>query len=287
MRYSVNFYIDNRDSEKLQVFLDQNYYGEYSSQYPIDNNEGFDTVYSIYSDDSKEAEALLIRHSSDVSIFMEHDYDVRVEAFEDKDWQEEWKKFYEPLHFGSRLSVLPAWKDVDVETNESVVKIDPGMAFGTGSHGSTFGCLLMLEKYMNSGLNVLDMGCGSAILAIAASKLGVYSVDAVEIDSDACKNAIKNIKFNNVLDTVNVFCGSTDVIPQKKYDLIIANITADVIKNIYDKMIFNQSECKNILFSGISDHRKDDFETFMKSKNLNVIEHFNKDSWNTYFTEVV
>ena len=140
-------------------------------------------------------------------------FDCRTETFEirEEDWANSWRDYYEPIKIGERISVVPAWIEHTPEEGEIVVTMDPGMAFGTGSHETTRLVISLMEKYIRPGQRVLDVGTGSGILAICAAKLGAGSVYAYDIDPVAVKTAKENREKNGVR---NIFCGKSDLLNQ-------------------------------------------------------------------------
>ena len=145
------------------------------------------------------------------------------------DWADQWKKYYHPIHTGKRLVIVPVWEEYAAAPGETVVLMDPGMAFGTGTHETTRLCAAMIEDVDPAGKRVLDVGCGSAILAISAAKLGAAQAFACDIDPESVKVARRNCELNG---TPNVTCAVSDLlagVPEGKYDIIVANIVADII----------------------------------------------------------
>lgn len=147
------------------------------------------------------------------------------------DWENEWKKYYKPLRIGENIVIVPAWEKFEQKDTDVVVRMDPGMAFGTGTHETTRLCMALLEKHIQKDLTVLDIGTGSGILSICASKLGANCAYAYDIDPVAVKVANENIKDNNI---TNVVCGVSDLLKnvlkvEGGYDLVLANIVADII----------------------------------------------------------
>ncbi len=159
----------------------------------------------------------------------------QYEPVQEQNWMEAWKQHYQPLTIGERLHVMPAWLAVDgtaANDDAVVVRIEPGMAFGTGVHPTTQLCLLLVEQFIQPGDTVLDIGCGSAILSIAAMKLGAAQAVAVDIDAQALDNARLNAELNGV--QVEIGLGSVDEVLAGQYSLrsaqvVLANILAPVL----------------------------------------------------------
>lgn len=155
---------------------------------------------------------------------------VSLDQVNEADWANAWKAYYKPTKVGQRVVVKPTWEDYIMQEGDLIIELDPGMAFGTGTHETTSMCIRELEKYVNKDSKVFDIGCGSGILAIAAAKLGAKEVIAVDLDEVAVKVAKENVIENKVEENVSVMHGNlTDVIKDKA-DVIVANIIADIIK---------------------------------------------------------
>ncbi|HIE8424037.1 TPA: 50S ribosomal protein L11 methyltransferase [Clostridioides difficile] len=155
---------------------------------------------------------------------------VSLDQVNEADWANAWKAYYKPTKVGQRVVVKPTWEDYAMQEGDLIIELDPGMAFGTGTHETTSMCIRELEKYVNKDSKVFDIGCGSGILAIAATKLGAKEVVAVDLDEVAVKVAKENVLENKVEKSVSVMHGNlTDVIKDKA-DVIVANIIADIIK---------------------------------------------------------
>ncbi len=155
---------------------------------------------------------------------------VSLDQVNEADWANAWKAYYKPTKVGQRVVVKPTWEDCAIQDGDLIIELDPGMAFGTGTHETTSMCIRELEKYVNKDSKVFDIGCGSGILAIAAAKLGAKEVVAVDLDEVAVKVAKENVLENKVEENVSVMHGNlTDVIKDKA-DVIVANIIADIIK---------------------------------------------------------
>lgn len=163
---------------------------------------------------------------------------VSLDQVNEADWANAWKAYYKPTKVGQRVVVKPTWEDYAIQDGDLIIELDPGMAFGTGTHETTSMCIRELEKYVNKDSKVFDIGCGSGILAIAAAKLGAKEVVAVDLDEVAVKVAKENVLENKVEENVSVMHGNlTDVIKDKA-DVIVANIIADII-NILAKDVQN------------------------------------------------
>lgn len=155
--------------------------------------------------------------------------EISTRVVAEEDWAGAWKKYYKTVRVGRRLVIKPFWEDYQPLAGDLIIEMDPGMAFGSGTHATTALCLKLLEKYVRPGISVYDIGTGSGILAVAAARLGAVEVQAVDIDPVACKVAAENVAKNNAGGIVRVRQGNLAELLQYGADLIVANIIADVI----------------------------------------------------------
>jgi ribosomal protein L11 methyltransferase len=179
----------------------------------------------------------------------------------EEDWAEAWKAHYHPIRVGKHLLIKPVWAEADVRPDDIVIEMDPGMAFGTGTHPSTQLCLRACEWFVDRSTYMLDLGTGSGILAIAAAKLGAYRVIARDIDEIAVEKARENVECNGVADRVIVQHGSLEglITSARHFELAMANITAPVIielaKSGLQHVIWPG---ERFIFSGIIDTQVDE-----------------------------
>ena len=155
---------------------------------------------------------------------------VSLSNVNESDWANEWKKYYKPTNVGKKIVVKPSWEEYEKQEGDLIIELDPGMAFGTGTHETTSMCIRELENYVDETKTVFDIGCGSGILAIAAAQLGAKEVVAGDLDEVAVKVSKENCEINNVSDKVVVKHGSLFEVVDSKADVIVANIIADIIK---------------------------------------------------------
>lgn len=197
----------------------------------------------------------------------------------EEDWASSWKQYYKPIKIGKRLVVVPMWENYSKNDGEVIVKMDPGMAFGTGTHETTRLCATMLEKYVGENSTVLDVGCGSGILAICASKLGAKSCYAYDIDPVAVKVAKENIKDN---DVYNIECDVSDLlksVKKQKYNVITANIVADIIIRLLPDIGEFMDENSVLIISGIIDERCDDVYKSIELNGFEKIDEIHENGW--------
>lgn len=158
---------------------------------------------------------------------------VYVGEVNDEDWEQSWKKYYHTFKVGQRLVIKPSWESYQPSPEEVVIDIDPGMAFGTGIHASTRFCLQFIEKYIQGGEDVVDAGCGSGILSIAAAKLGARKILAMDIDDVAVRIARENVALNGLQEIIEVQEGDiVQALDKASPQVVLANITAEVVAHL-------------------------------------------------------
>lgn len=177
---------------------------------------------------------------------------------DDEDWATAWKKYYKPFHISDSVVIKPSWEEYERQTGEIVIEMDPGMAFGTGTHETTRLCSQLLEKYVQKGDTVIDVGCGTGILSIIAVKLGASHAEAVDIDEVAARVTAENCTINGVLDKITVKKGVLADLQPRKADIVVANIIADVVIGLSAIMPNYLKEGGILLTSGIIKERRDD-----------------------------
>jgi ribosomal protein L11 methyltransferase len=161
-----------------------------------------------------------------------------VRTVREEDWAHAWKKFYKPMRIGNRVLLVPAWEEVESQPDDIIVKLEPGMAFGTGMHPTTRLCILALEELVQSGQPVLDVGTGSGVLAIVAAKLGAHPIVATDIDTLAVDATLDNAQRNGIpIGPEGVLTVSKGSVPEgmtQRFPLIVANILAEVLAGLFD-----------------------------------------------------
>lgn len=198
-----------------------------------------------------------------------------------EDWADNWKKDYTSFRLSERVIVSPSWEKMDNEPGEKVILLDPGSAFGTGTHETTAMCAGIIDRAIEPGERVLDLGCGSGILSILADTLGAEYVEAIDIDRTAVDVASDNIRANNA--QVNVHTGVLTDASRNDFTLIVANIIADVLIDISPDLKTYLVSSGRLLISGIIDHRsKEVLDTYQKHGYI-LIEAVRKGDWHAFF----
>lgn len=205
---------------------------------------------------------------------------VECREIDEQDWAEAWKTYFWPEKIGGRLVVKPTWRTYDPEPGDIVIEIDPGMAFGTGTHPTTALCANMMEKWLEPGHTFLDVGTGSGILMIAAAKLGAAKVRGVDTDETAVQIALKNLSANG-LDPNGYAVETGDLIAgiDEKYDFVAANILSEVISVLLDSIENALSPGGLFVCSGIIEENERMISEKMVSMGFDIIETMRRESW--------
>jgi len=206
--------------------------------------------------------------------------DVSSETVDEEDWAHAWKAYFNVTRITDKIVVKPQWKDYTPAPGDVVIHIDPGMAFGTGTHPSTSMCLALLEEYVQPGNTLMDVGCGSGILMIGAAKLGAGAMAGIDPDPVAVEITRKNLKKNGiVLDHVTLGATTLDKTPDVRYDLICANIIAQVIVSIMPDIAARLAPGGTAILSGIIEERVPDVYAALGAENLECVRKINQAEW--------
>lgn len=211
--------------------------------------------------------------------FLNIPYQVLESDISEEEWENNWKKFFKCTEIGERLCVRPVWEEYNNKDNRVVLNIDPGAAFGTGTHPTTSMCLKVLERLVNPKTTLLDIGSGSGILSIAAALLGAEKSVGVDIDPVAVKVAKENAKLNNVENKTQYVLGNLDEEITDKYDIVVANIVADAIIALSDSAQEKMKDTGYFLCSGIIDIRATEVKNALESKGYKIIEEITDNNW--------
>ena len=206
------------------------------------------------------------------------DTEVEINTIEETDWNQEWKKHFKPFPVGKNFLIKPSWEEIDEDTERKIIEIDPGMAFGTGTHATTLMCLEALENYLKEDDLVYDIGTGSGILAIAAGKLGANSI-GIDIDEDSVRTAKDNVKLNKCADNVKIIKGNLLNKAMDKADIIISNIIADAIINMSGSLNKFLKDSGIFIASGILENKKEEVIQALKANKFEILETSVMDEW--------
>ena len=207
--------------------------------------------------------------------------EIKMIGLCEEDWANAWKAYYKPIKIGSKIVIVPAWEKYEAAQGELIVRMDPGMAFGTGTHETTRLVIGLLEKYTTPGVRMLDVGTGSGILAICASRLGAGECKAYDIDPMSVRVARENIKDSGL---TNITCDRSDLLRSVdleggKYGLVCANIVADIIIRMTPDVHKYMADDGVLLASGIIMERSGDVVSCFEQHGFEIVERAEENGW--------
>lgn len=209
-------------------------------------------------------------------------FKIETTTIQDSDWENSWKDYFDILNTGEKFVIVPTWREYDNEEDKYVINIDPGMAFGTGGHETTSLCIKNLEKYVKPHDNVIDVGCGSGILSIAASYLTDGSLKAVDLDKLAVDVSRENFALNNLENRIEVEEASLLTKETKKYDVIVANILAHIIELMLEDAYKLLEDGGYFITSGIIKDKKDELLEKMLKQGFKLVEETSDNEWYSF-----
>ena len=282
-----------RDAEDFNEFL-QNKNGQWD--YIDDDLMGLsqcETCITVYLPDNNQGKDMLLAIRSMLTELKANDTDnsygrlvAELSSIREEDWANNWKKYFKPIEIGEKLIIKPSWENCSNDDNRKILEIDPASSVGTGQHHTTRLCLELLEKSLNQGDRVLDMGCGSGILSIGAMLLGAENAVAVDIEENASVTAMENALKNNIpKEKYTTYFGNiltdsklADKI-DSKYDIIVANIVADVLIAMKDYFVRYIKNNGILIVSGIITERMDEVINAISSVGFEMLEVNTKEGW--------
>lgn len=200
------------------------------------------------------------------------DWRYASEKVSDSDWKDKWKEYFKPAHITDRVVVKPTWEPYTPAEGELVIEIDPGAAFGTGTHPTTTGCITLMEKFLRPGMSVLDVGCGSGILSIAAGLMKAGDVLGIEIDPVAVEIGKENVELNGLSSIVRVQEGDLTKGVDYKADIVVANLMADLVKMLTGDVKRHMKQGGVYISSGILLELKDELCEFIEGCGFEIVD---------------
>lgn len=282
-----------RDAEDFNEFL-ENKNGQWD--YIDDDLMGLsqcETCITIYLPDNNQGRDMLSAVRSMLSEMKSADTDgiygrleAELSSIREEDWANNWKQYFKPIKIGEKLIIKPSWEECSDTENRKILEIDPASSFGTGQHHTTRLCLELLEKSLTGGEQVLDMGCGSGILSIGAMLLGAEKAVAVDIDENSAVTAMENAEKNNIPKEKYITYFGNILTDEKladtidmKYDIITANIVADVLIAMKGHFVRYIKENGTLIVSGIIAERADEVISAIRSVGFEMTEINEKEGW--------
>lgn len=287
--------LEIEDKDDFENFLENNReYWDYVDEELREKMSG-ETRIKIYLSDDEDGRNMLKSVEGDLQTLKYTDDSINygtlkisVDTMREEDWENNWKQYFKPIYVGDRIVIKPQWETIDDADGKIVFNIDPGMTFGSGQHETTRLCVELLDKVLNKGDKVLDLGCGSGILSIIALMLGAESASAIDIDPNCEKIAYSNaalngigkdrysVKTGNIL-TDNNFKEQTQ--NEEPFDIVVANIVADVIIPL-SKDVHKYLKNNGIFIaSGIIEHRFEEVKNAIVENDFEIIEIKKENDW--------
>ena len=234
---------------------------------------------SSFIAETVEGIRLSIETLKDFNIDIGHNVVTMCEVNEE-DWATAWKQYYHPVKISKRFTVVPTWEDYQpVATDELIIELDPGMAFGTGTHPTTVMCLQALEKVVQPEQTVVDVGTGSGVLSIGAALLGAKAVHALDLDEVAVRSARENIALNKVDHVVEVFHGNLLDTVKEPADVVVANILAEIIMTFTDDAYSIVKDGGVFVTSGIIGAKRDAVKAALQASGFTIEEVLEMEDW--------
>ena len=275
------------DAQDFDEFLhDTTPRWDYVDQAVMEKMKDCETCVTIYVADNPQGMEELMQVRQILARLKAQDPDgkygrleLEMKDVDEEDWSNAWKKYYHPVQVGEHLVVCPSWEAYDRKPDEVVLTLNPGMAFGTGTHDTTRLCMELLEKYITPQDTVLDVGCGSGILAITAALLGANKIIGCDIDEVAVKVAGENAALNGVQDRIAFHQGDLTSQVEGSFQIICANIVADVIIRLSEDAGRYLAKDGIFITSGIIDTREQDVLNALEQNGFQVIERRTSGGW--------
>ena len=275
------------DAQDFDEFLhDTTPHWDYVDQAVMEKMKDCETCVTIYVADNPQGMEELMQVRQILARLKAQDPDgkygrleLEMKDVDEEDWSNAWKQYYHPVQVGEHLVVCPSWEAYDRKPDEVVLTLNPGMAFGTGTHDTTRLCMELLEKYITPQDTVLDVGCGSGILAITAALLGANKIIGCDIDEVAVKVAGENAALNGVQDRIAFHQGDLTSQVEGSFQIICANIVADVIIRLSEDVGRYLAKDGIFITSGIIDTREQDVLNALEQNGFQVIERRTSGGW--------
>lgn len=223
------------DPDELNQLSKEEFFWDYIDESMVGTSDGTVVIKAYLSSDSSLGEKLsLIKDkinwlkNRDLGVDL-GSLDIELTSVREEDWSNTWKKYYKPMKVSDRIVIKPSWETYNKKKGQVILTLDPGMAFGTGTHETTMLCMQAIDQYIRPDHSLIDIGCGTGVLSIGALLLGAKAATAIDLDGNAVEIARKNAQINKVLDRMTLVHGNLLDEIEGSYDIVVANIIADVI----------------------------------------------------------
>lgn len=299
--HEVSISTTKNNEDSFSLFLNEIAKGisvEHSLELLKENVEDFDDKYRldpammpesdirilVYFDEMEDIEekmTLINTFISDAELEQKGDIQIRRKLIDEEDWENEWKKYFHSFRVSENFVIVPSWEidDYEFKRDDKLIKLDPGMAFGTGDHPTTSMCLKFIERVVEPKHKIIDVGTGSGILTIGAHLMGARDLKATDIDELSLKVARENFELNECASDVTVETGDLLTSEDEQYDIVIANILAHIIDDMIDDAFETLRFGGLFIASGIITKRRDDIIQHMEKTGFDIVEVLEDNGW--------
>ena len=280
IEYSVDLLRQNIDDFEQKFRLNADEYPEEDIRVIV----YFDETVSL--DDKMDQIKTFIKNCDLVD---KNSVEIKIAEIEESDWENEWKNYFHSFRVSDDFVIVPSWEldDYTPEENDKLIKLDPGMAFGTGDHPTTSMCLKFIEKIITPSDKIIDVGTGSGILSIGAHLMGVRSIKATDIDELSLKVARENFELNRCAEDIQLETGDLLKNEPGQFDVIIANILAHVIDAMIDDAFERLNQGGQFIASGIIVEKRDEIINHLKNAGFKIVDILEEDGWTAILSEKV
>ena len=263
----IEFTIDSHNYSSVEDLLFENMACSVT-EIQKENNQSFVTV--LYEDDCDVQLIITILKQTFKQIEK-----IEYEIIKDQEWTAAWIDDYEAVEIGENIVIYPSWRELPTDTSKTYIAVDPSVAFGCGNHETTKMCMEWIEQNVKSNMTLLDYGCGTGILAIAAAKLGAGYAEGIDIDEKSIHSSIENANINNISDIIKFDFQASDM----EFDLLVANIFSNVLISLVDIMLTKLKNDGKIALSGILENQVDDVQKVFTEKGIIFVKPRNIGQW--------
>lgn len=279
----LTFEVDDIQTAREMLSKKKTYEWDYFDEALLEEHEACVTLYFPYEDasvkDMDKIDGLMKKLRDEDADGSCGRLVTKKRVADDSEWKDEWKKYFKPSKITDDIVIKPSWEDYEAAPGEKIIEIDPGMAFGTGTHATTKMCIRLIEQYLHEDDSFLDIGCGSGILSIAAGLTGCRNITAFDIDPDAVGASKENAAKNHMEDIISVFQGDVTKGTDIKADVAAGNLMAEIIMSIAGSIPDILNDGGVFIASGIITEKRDVVLESLREAGLEILQVLEEDGW--------
>lgn len=275
------FEVDDTEVAREILSSKKTFEWDYYDESLLEDHDAVVTIYLEYDDESEQKIEAIRRAMQDAQGMAADGNNINtgVRLADDAEWRDEWKKYFKPAHITDHIVICPSWENYEAAEGEKVIRIDPGMAFGTGTHATTRMCIEMIEENLQPEQSFMDVGCGSGILSIAAGLCGCQKIYGFDIDPDAVQVAQENIEKNGLAEYAEISYGDVTKGVDRTADVIAANLMAEIIVAICADIPACLNKGGIFISSGIITEKKDMVADALRAAGFEIMEIREDEDW--------